>query len=84
MMPRWLAVLFLVGLGAVVLVYAYRARQAGEVRAGLSGGRPYTPNRTDNPIAFGFFVTAYFLCGVALCAWGVLVLMGLAAAPHWQ
>lgn len=84
MMPRWLAVLFLVGVGVLVLAYAESARRAGEVRAGLSGGRPYTPNRTDNPIAFGFFVTLYFGCGIALCVWGLLVLIGMATPPHWQ
>ncbi|KAA2284664.1 hypothetical protein [Arenimonas fontis] len=67
---------FILGVG--LLVYAYRAYVTGEVRAGRSGLRLYTPTRKDNPIAFHFFVCLYLFCGFALLIWGVLVLAGVA------
>jgi hypothetical protein len=67
---------FIFGIG--LLIYAYQAYVAGEVRAGRSGLRLYTPTREENPIAFHFFVCLYLFCGFALLMWGMLVLAGVA------
>ncbi|HXF54770.1 MAG TPA: hypothetical protein VNK52_11665 [Hyphomicrobiaceae bacterium] len=66
---------FIVGIG--LLIYAYRAYVKGEVRAGRSGLRLYTPTREDNPVAFHFFVLLYLFCGFALVIWGLLVIAGV-------
>lgn len=85
MMPRWLAVIFLLGMGSGVLAYAYRGFQIGEVRAGssLSSG-VHRVNRRDNPAAFHFFVTLYFCGGLALCVWGLLAMIGMAPSLRWH
>jgi len=79
MMERWLSSLFLLGMGAGLLAIAYRGYKAGEVRAGNSLWRLYTPNRWDNPIAFHFFLTLYFVSGLAMCVWGLLAMVGMAS-----
>jgi hypothetical protein len=85
MMPRWLAVIFLVGVGAGLLAYAYRAYQIGELRAGTNLWRGvYRPNREDNPFAFRFFLALYFCGGIALCVWGLLALIGMAPPLRWR
>lgn len=68
--------LFIFGLG--LLVVAYRGYRKGEIRAGSSGLRPYSPTREDNPLAFHFFITLYVFSGFALLLWGILVLAGMA------
>jgi hypothetical protein len=64
------------GLG--LLVVAYQGYRKGEIRAGSSGLRPYTPTREDNPLAFHFFILLYVSGGFALLVWGILVLAGVA------
>lgn len=65
----------IVGIG--LLIYACRAYVKGEVRAGRSGLRLYTPTREDNPVAFHFFICLYLLGGFALVIWGLLVMAGV-------
>jgi hypothetical protein len=84
MMDRLFSVLFLLGIGAGLLALAYRGYKAGEVRAGNSLWRPYTPNRWDNPIAFHFYLTLYFVGGLALCVWGLLTMVGMAPPMRLQ
>jgi hypothetical protein len=84
MMPKWLAVPFLIGVGAAVLWVAYRGYQNGEVRAGSSFWRVYRLNRVDNPFAFRFFLALYFCCGIALCVWGLLAMVGMAPSLRWH
>jgi len=69
--------MFVVGIG--LLVVAYRGYIKGEIRAGRSGLKLYTPTREDNPLAFHFFVALYLFGGFALLIWGLLVLAGVAA-----
>lgn len=84
-MPRWLTVVFLVGVGASLLVYAYHAAQTDELRAGADPGRGvYRPNRDESPLVFWFFLTLYFCGGLALCMWGLLALIGMAPPLRWQ
>lgn len=84
MMPRWLSVLFLVGIGAGLLAIAYRGYCNGELPAGSKGLSPYRPNRDDNPLAFRFFLALYFCGGLALCVWGLLELGGMAPPLRWR
>lgn len=84
MMPRALAVIVLLGVGAGVLAYAYRGYQDGEVRAGSSLSRGVNfLTRDDNPIAFHFFLGLYFCGGIALCVWGLLAMIGMAPSLRW-
>lgn len=66
----------LVGLGLVVV--AYRGHQRGEIRAGRSGFKLYTPSRDANPLAFHFYLVLYIGAGLVLFVWGVFALLGLA------
>ncbi len=78
-----LGCLFLIGMGAGVLVVAWQGWQAGELRAGpglFGGGRP---TREDNPLAFHFFFVVYLCGGAALAVWGLLALVGMAPPPKW-
>ena len=68
--------LFIFGIG--LLVVAYRGYLRGEIRAGSSGLKPYTPTREDNPLAFHFFILLYIAGGLSLLVWGILVLAGMA------
>ncbi len=38
------------------------------------------PNRSDNPLAFDFFLLLYFCAGMALAVEGILALFGAAPA----
>jgi hypothetical protein len=84
MMPRWLAIPLLLGMGAVLLMAAYHGYIKGEVRAGTSLLAPYCPNRDENPLAFNFFLLVYFGGGLALCVWGLLGMLGMAPMPRWR
>jgi hypothetical protein len=85
MTPRWLSVLFLIGVGAGVLAIAYRGYRNGELPAGSNGfAGQYRPNRDDNPLAFHFFLILYFAGGIALCVWGLLAMIGLAPPLRWR
>ncbi|HEX7028106.1 MAG TPA: hypothetical protein VF268_12765 [Gammaproteobacteria bacterium] len=68
--------LFIFGIG--LLVVAYRGYLKGEIRAGSSGLKPYTPTREENPLAFHFFITLYVAGGFSLLVWGILALAGIA------
>ena len=46
--------------------------------AGTSFLRVYRPSRTDNPLAFHYFLVLYFCAGMALAVWGLLILIGMA------
>ncbi|MES0872467.1 hypothetical protein [Sinimarinibacterium thermocellulolyticum] len=70
--------IFMLVVGIGLLVAAYRGYVKGEIRAGRSGFKLYTPTREDNPLAFHFFLALYLLGGFALLIWGVLVLAGVA------
>jgi hypothetical protein len=83
-MDRVLGSLFLIGMGALLLVVAWRGHLSGELRAGTAYFRPYRPNRTDNPVAFYFFLVLYFCSGMALTVWGILALFGGAPALKWR
>jgi hypothetical protein len=69
---------FLCFFGVGLLVVAYRGYCKGEIRAGSSGLRPYTPTREDNPFAFYFFIGLYLLSGFALLTWAILTFAGVA------
>jgi len=79
-MERVLSSLFLIVMGAGVLVIARRGYVSGELPAGVAYYRPYRPNRKDNPLAFHFFLALYFCGGMALLVWGILALFGGAPA----
>jgi hypothetical protein len=68
--------LFIFGIGLLVL--AYQGYRKGEIRAGSSLWKPYTPTREDNPLAFHFFILLYTASGFAMLIWGILVLAGMA------
>lgn len=79
-MPNAIVCLFIISMGALVLAVAWHGYKSGEVRAGASGlFSVYKPNRWDNPVAFHFFLTLYFIGGMALIIWGVFSLIGRAA-----
>ncbi|HMK15146.1 MAG TPA: hypothetical protein VK460_09075 [Burkholderiales bacterium] len=79
-MERVLGSFFLIGIGALLLVVAWRGYVSGELRAGVAYFRPYRPNRNDNPVAFHFYLILYFCSGMALTVWGILALFGGAPA----
>jgi len=71
--------LFLIAVGAGVLAVARHGFRMGELPAGSGFVRgPWRPNRDDNPFAFHFFLALYVCGGIALVAWGLLILAGLA------
>jgi hypothetical protein len=79
-MERFVGAAFVLFFGAGLVVYALRALQSGEVRAGpnfLQG--VFTPTRDDNPGLFYLFALLYLCAGAALAGWGVLMAFGLAA-----
>jgi len=81
---RALGSFVLILFGAGVLAVAWRGYLAGEVPAGPAWWRSYRPNRTDNPVAFRFFLALYFCGGMALAVWGILALFGAAPALKLQ
>ena len=83
-MPRCLAIPLLIGMGAALLMAAYRGYMKGEVRAGTSLLAPYRPNRDESPLAFNLFLLVYFCGGLALCVWGLLGMLGMAPMPRWR
>jgi hypothetical protein len=85
MMPRGASVLFLLGAGALLLFVAWRGWRNGELPAGASGfTQAFRPNRQDNPFAFHFFLLLYVGSGVALLAWALLELFGMAPPLKWR
>ncbi|HET6546344.1 MAG TPA: hypothetical protein VFG55_06310 [Rhodanobacteraceae bacterium] len=84
MMPVWLSVLVLVGLGAGVLTVAWRGYRDGELPAGVNFLRAYRPTREENPFAFHFFLALYFCGGMALAVWGLLAFLGMAPPMRWR
>lgn len=70
--------LFLLGIGAGVLAVAWQGWQSGELPAGANFLRAWRPTREDNPLAFHCFFALYLCGGIALAAWGLLVLAGVA------
>jgi len=84
MMPRWAAVLFLMGVGGILLWSAYQGYLTGELRAGTTLLGPYRPNRDDNPVGFYFYLGLYFCIGIGLCVWALLVMLGMAPALKWR
>jgi len=79
-MERFVGAVFVLVLGVGLAIYAFRAFESGEVRAGPNFLRGvFTPTRDDNPGLFYAFVLLYLCGGVALTAWGVLMAFGLAA-----
>ena len=83
-MERVLGSLFLIGMGVLLLVVAWRGYVSGELRAGVAYFRPYRLNREDNPFAFHFYLILYFCSGMALTVWGILALFGGAPALKWR
>lgn len=79
MTPRWLSVLFLLGLGAGVLLITYRGYKVGQLPV-----RGYNPTRDENPFGFRFSLLLYGLAGLALCMWGLLALLGMAPNLKWR
>ena len=79
-MERVLGSFFLIGVGALLLMVAWRGYVSGELRAGVAYFRSYRPNREDNPFAFHFYLVLYFCCGMVLTVWGILALFGGAPA----
>lgn len=84
MMPRWVSVIFLVGTGSALLAIAYHAYRSGEIRAGSSFTKAYTPTRRDSTGAFHFYLALYFLGGLTLCVWGLLAMIGMALPMRWR
>lgn len=84
MMSRWQAVPLLIGMGAVLLWMTYRGYTTGELRAGSTLFSAYRPNRDDNPLGFYFYLALYFCCGVGLCVWGLLAMLGMAPLLKWR
>ena len=84
MMPHWLSVLFLLGVGTGLLAVAYHGYRVGELPAGANFWRAYRPNREDNRLAFHFFLVLYGCVGLALCVWGLLALLGMAPDLKWR
>ena len=84
MMSRVLRALVMVALGLILLAAAWRGHKSGELRAGLSGLRPYRPNRDDNPLGFYFHLGLYSLVGAAWAVWGILAFLGLVKPARWR
>ena len=76
--------LILIALGALALAVAWKGQQSGELPAGSNFLRPYRPNRDDQPLSFRFHLALYYCGGMALAVWGLMALVGLAAAPEWR
>jgi hypothetical protein len=84
MMARFSSSIFLLGLGAAFLWMTLTGYRGGELRAGSGLLKPYRRNRDDNPIGFHFYLAMYFCCGVGLCVWGLLALIGMAPPLKWR
>ena len=84
MMARFASSAFLLGVGAALLRITLMGYRDGELRAGSGLLTPYRPNRDDNPIGFQFYLGMYFCCGVGLCVWGLLTLIGMAPPLKWR
>jgi hypothetical protein len=79
-MPALLGGLVLLVFGVGVLAVAWQGCRRGELPAGSNFLRgTYTPTREDSPLAFHAFLVLYLCGGVALAAWGLLMLSGMAA-----
>jgi len=83
-MSRLASAALLITLGAALLWVMLQGYRNGEVPAGSVLLRPYRPNREDNPLGFHFYLALYFCCGVGLCVWGLLELLGMAAPLKWR
>lgn len=79
-MERVATSLFLVFVGAGLLVLARGFWRNGELPAGSSGLKAYRPARADNPFGFHFFPALYIVGGDMLCMWGLLALFGVVPA----
>ena len=84
MMARFTSSAFLLGMGAVLLWVTLNGYRSGELQAGSAFLGPYRPNRDENPIGFHFYLMMYFCCGVGMCVWGLLALIGMAPALKWR
>lgn len=84
MMPKWLSVLFLLFVGAVLLFVAHSGRREGRVRAGTTIRGVWYAERHAHPLAFRFFVGMYYCAGMALCVWGLLAMVGMAPPLKWR
>jgi hypothetical protein len=79
-MERFVGAAFVLFFGVGLSIYAFRAFESGEVRAGPNFLRGvFTPTRDDSPGAFYAFVLLYLCGGIALTAWGLLMAFGMAA-----
>jgi hypothetical protein len=79
-MPALLGGLILLVFGIGVLAVAWQGYRRGELPAGsnfLNGS--YKPTREDSPLAFHVFLALYLCGGIALAAWGLLMVFGVAA-----
>jgi hypothetical protein len=83
-MPQWLSVVVLLGLGAALLRVAHNGWREGRVRAGNSIRGVWHAERDAHPLAFRFFVGMYYCAGMALCVWGLLVMVGMAPGMRWR
>ena len=79
MLPQFISALILLAFGSGILAVAWHGYRDGVLPAGPNGLRGrWMPNRTDNPVAFHFFLIVYLCGGMALAVWGLLALVGMA------
>jgi hypothetical protein len=83
-MERVLGSLVLIGMGALLLVVAWRGQVTSELRAGRAYVRPYRPSRVANPGGFYFYLVLYYCAGMVLTVWGILALFGGAPVVRWR
>ena len=76
-MARFVGSFLLLALSVILLVAAWRGHVTGELRAGLSGFRPYRPNRVNNPAGFYSCLALYVLLGFGGVLWAMLALVGI-------
>jgi hypothetical protein len=83
-MSRLTSAGFLLAMGAALLWMTLQGYRNGELNAGSALLGPYRPNREDNPLGFHCHLALYFCCGLGLCVWGLLALIGMAAPLKWR
>jgi hypothetical protein len=84
-LAQFVSALVLLVFGGGILAVAWHGYCDGVLPAGPNflRGR-WMPSRANNPVAFHFFVTLYFVGGMALAVWGLLALVGMAPPLRLQ